>query len=138
MIANTLTRTTFRPTAALSQLADENPAPVVVLVDGRMAYANRAAGEALGVQRTEDLIGRRFLDFAPGRRLNAWERLLCDGMTAEEEPLMMALPLLRADGSEIHYAASAAGTRLGARRAVQVIMRKLADQPRQDPDYDPA
>ena len=46
------------------RLMEELPEPVVVHVEGRVAYANPAAAIALGVAAPDDLIGRAMIEFA--------------------------------------------------------------------------
>lgn len=112
-----------RPVAALEQLAHDRTDAVVAVVDGRIAYLNPAMAAMLGALHANDLLGRRFLDFAPGTRLGAWERLICDALAAETDPIEESLPLLRLDGAEMPCTVSASCARLGARRASQLIVR---------------
>lgn len=122
----TIVRQSFRPTAALEQLAHGSPDAVVVVVDQRIVYVNPAMGVLLGEPELDALVGRRFLDFAPASRVEAWERLICDGLAAEEEALHAVLPLMRADGLQAPCVLSVAGSRLGARRAVQILAQPMA------------
>lgn len=122
-MTDTLVRHALQPFAAVALLADESRDGVAVVLDGRLAYANPALVRRLGATRAEDLQGRRLLDFVPACRQAEWERLLCDALAADFEPLPARLAVRRLDGSEAACSVLAACARLGARRGVQLVFR---------------
>ncbi len=74
-----------------------SPDLVVVIREGRIAYANPAAAHALGDQSTDTLIGRPALEFVSPEELAQATKALVDAAQGERYPL--ELHLRRPDGT---------------------------------------
>ncbi len=109
------------------RLVEYNPDAIVVLVDGRFVYGNRAASRMLGVPNPIELIGRSVLDFFSAEDFVDVEhrlRLLTKGIELEQGRYR----LLRADGYEIEVEVFSVPVRYAGRVAVQSVLRDVSEQ----------
>ena len=87
------------------QLVESSPAPILVQVDRKIAYANPATARVLGIPDPGPLIGRSVLEFATPAtraRIEARQRIVLEGhQPVEPEPQSFVRP---SDGREIHLA----------------------------------
>ncbi|MEP4887088.1 MAG: PAS domain S-box protein, partial [Alphaproteobacteria bacterium] len=81
------------------QIVDVNPDAVLVHVEDRIVFANRAAASVLGASGVPDLVGRRINDIVPAEeRARAAERR--ESIRADGIVPLRTLPRLRLDGTE--------------------------------------
>jgi PAS domain S-box-containing protein len=108
------------------RLVESSPDGIVVIEDGRIAYANRAAADLFGVADPERLAGTSFFDYfeADGqasvrRQLLSWQ----DGLP----PLLLDVRVVRSDGEVRDVSMTGAPAYEGGRSA-QVILRDITER----------
>jgi len=109
------------------QIVDVNPDAVLVHVDDRIVFANRAATKMFGAQDVKDLIGYRINDLVPvnerDRAIERRQRVRKDGIVPLE-----SLPRLRLDGTE--FMADVIGSQYvwDGSPAILTIMRDITER----------
>jgi two-component system, NarL family, sensor histidine kinase UhpB len=112
------------------RLVDINPYGILLVRDGRIAFANLAAGTLLGVDSPQDLLGKSPVDFFhPESQTSVRERLgpLLSGsaisivITIEEQ-------VRRQDGTALHVEVTGTPVEDGDGQAVQLIVRDITQR----------
>lgn len=116
-----------RNEAGFRELVEAGPDPVLVCVDGRVAYGNRAARALLGAAGSEAPAGVPLAELLhPEDRepmQDALRRLLAEDVPFERTERRF----VRADGELVHMELSAAPVRFGGAAAVQLVGRAVTD-----------
>ncbi len=112
------------------RLVELAPFARVVLVGGRLVYANNAAATLLGAQGPESLLGREVLDFShPATRALAQERIRC--VEQEGRPVALAQEkVVRIDGRVLHVETVAGPIPFEGRQAVQMLIIDVSERQR--------
>jgi PAS domain S-box-containing protein len=109
-------------------LVDLSPDGIVVHVEGRVVFVNRALLAMLGYEREEDVLGRSVFEAVlPENREFAWQRLQARLAGAPAAPRIEE-KLLRADGSALETEMMAAPLTFEGRHAVQVVVRDISER----------
>ena len=108
-------------------LVEDLPDALVVLLDGRIAYANKAAAELFHAKEISSLVGQTAIDFVhPESRQMMIHRIqvLMNGQLVENvEEHLLAL-----DGSDIFAMVSSASVMFEGKSAVQTVIRDISKQ----------
>jgi PAS domain S-box-containing protein/putative nucleotidyltransferase with HDIG domain len=106
-------------------LVELSPDPVVVVVDGGVAYANPAALRFLRESSLAALLSRRFLDIVPAGDKEDEARRLDEVADTGDPAGPVEHPFIRADGSLTPAECAMVRTTFDDRPAVQVVIRDL-------------
>ncbi len=111
-------------------LFESAPDGIAIVHGQTIETANGAFLRLLGVERLDEVVGKRFVDFLdPSVRAAAFER--GNHLAGEvQQASAVERRLLRADGSKIEAEVSAASYRQGERILTQVIVRDVTERKR--------
>ena len=108
-------------------LVDHHPEAILVTVEGRVAFVNRAGAELAGRVTAEPVVGRSLADFVSAEEVelvDRWRRAVERG-----ESLPPAeYTLIRLDGEERQVEATSASVVYDGRPAVQTVLRDVTER----------
>ncbi|RRO17013.1 EAL domain-containing protein [Saccharopolyspora rhizosphaerae] len=109
-------------------LVDLSPEAICVHQDGIIRYANPAMGAVLGVESSEQLMGRRLVDFVAPDSIPPMRERLRELETEGAVAPRARAELLRVDGTPVPVELVAVHTTWEGRPAVQVIGRDITTE----------
>lgn len=112
------------------QLVEACPEPIVVHVEGRIAYANPAALAMLGVRDPEAVVGHPVMEFVPpedrGQVAERMQKIQETGAPA----MLLGQRILRPDGRVLEVEIAGAPTRYEGKLAIQLVGRDVTERRR--------
>ncbi|NYT05704.1 MAG: PAS domain S-box protein [Methanomicrobiales archaeon] len=117
----------YRSEQRYRSLVEHHPNSLLIYVDDAIVFANHAAEELLGAA-SQDIIGKRFLDFIPSEERSATRRLLAQKKLEGKKAPVSEKKILRPDGRKIDVEIAIVPTEYEGRPASQIIMRDITLQ----------
>lgn len=109
------------------RLVDYNPNAIVIFLDDRLVYGNRAAARFYRFDHPEDLIGRSVYDFFSAEHYTDLHRRL-DQLYRGEKVEPSDYKVILADGDERDVQIYSVPITYAGKRAVQSVIRDVTDQ----------
>ncbi len=110
------------------RLVDSTPDGIVVVEDGRIAFANASAARLVRVERPEDLVGTPILDWAHLDFHAISRERMAHTLRTGEPALVRPATLVRSDGALVEVEVSTVRVEWQGRPALQVQLHDISER----------
>ncbi len=110
------------------ELVELSPDGIMIVCDGRIAYANEAAAALLHAPDASEVVGRRALEFVHPKQRDEVVKCLVLVLRDQVVPPAMELRIVRFDGHKAVVELSGRYLEFGGKPAIQIITRDVTER----------
>jgi len=108
-------------------LVEASPDGILVVVRGKLVFANAAAATLLGAESAPDLMGRPVSELVPAEDRDSWDRQVT-ASPPETGGRPFTRVFLRLDGRPVDVEIAAIPTRYGKKRGTHIVFRDVSER----------